>query len=315
MAQPIGVRLSATYDDIDTEYFRSMGYNFVPALKSAADVARVALVNELFPAAVKIMAARAGEGFPVSYANHLSVAIREVKIMIYPGMNDIAMTIMFANLGGWEDLMLGAHQNALLNVGMDEDNFRSFRKTTKGLLRKNTLPNQASEDDLYHYPEGNSKAHRTQWWNTAIVEWDFHTNVGANWNWTRPASRTQADAWEAENVPTFEKVASDRVNTAWRPLGVAPEWLILEYGTPVGTVPTVRPQAFRTKMQLMARDAFIKVMTQTVRELERQMAGGARLKRAGTGGLRLAPSSGTSGRYTKYKAASIPDLSSSLALI
>lgn len=299
------IDLRVDYDDIVEQYAANLLTNFMPSLRFAVSLAERQLRNFILPQAVYIMGERAGEGFPRSYVNHLAQAVRQSEIYIDEGSSSVAVTISLGHLGDWEDLELGAHQNAMIADGMDDSDFKSFRFTTKGELKKVTLP--YTGEALY-----NSKERRTEWWNDAIVNRDFHTNVGANWDWVR--NQSPENAWSAENVPTFERIASDRVNQAWVPNNVAPEWLLLEYGTPAGTLPVVEPQNFMYNLERVCACALDRIMINAVEEMEEKIASGAvRIKAAG-GGIR-APYSTVTGQYLPYVETTVPDLSSCLALL
>lgn len=258
------VSITVNYEDVLAAYAGTALESMAPLLSYAADGAEDVIRLKVLPEIVVRMGLRAGEGFPQSYIRHLSQEITKIFITTTRSAYDVVLEFSIESLGNWDDLMLGAHQNAMLK---NEDGFMSFRKTTKSMLRRNPLPNKANDAD-----DGgdlqNTKARRTEWWNAAIGGTEgTKTNVGANWNWTKPLSRTPDDAWDAINVPTFEKVASDRVNDAWKPFGVAPEWLLLQYGTAPGTFPVIHPQDFIGSIENVCGCVFQKIMLQAIEDL------------------------------------------------
>lgn len=299
------IDLRVDYDDIVEQYASNLMTNFMPSLRFAISLAERQLTNFILPEAVYIMGSRAGDGFPQSYTNHLARAIRQSRIYIEEGSSSVAISIDLDGLGNWEDLEAGMHQNAMIDDGMDVDDFKSYRFTTKGDLKKVTLPYQG--DELF-----NSKERRTEWWNSAIIDRDYTTMVGANWKWVRDQS--PENAWKAEDVPTFERIASDRINQAWEPLGVAPEWLLLEFGTPAGTRPIVTPQNFMFNLEQVVDCALNRIMINAVQQMEERIASGTVKIKAAGGGI-SAPYSTTTGQYLSYVETSVPDLTSCLAII
>jgi len=259
---PTGGRAFVTvdYEDALASYAGTMVESMTPLLSYAAYEAEDVLRYRVLPEIVIRSALRAGSGFPQSYMIHLSQEITNIVISTTRSASDVMLAFSIDGLGDWNDLMLGAHQNAMLK---NEEGFKSFRKTTKSLLKKNPLPNKVGEEDLE-----NTKDRRIEWWNAAIGGGaNTKTNVGANWNWTRKLVRTPADAWDAVNVPDFEKVASDRINDAWKPIGVAPEWLLLQYGTLPGTLPIIRPQDFVGNIENVCECVFRRIMQQAMEDL------------------------------------------------
>jgi len=301
------VAITVQYDNVIENFSRELERQYMPALRFAKQIAAREL-KLLMVEAVYVMGERAGEGFPESYTNHLASEVAKLPITVSEGIGLVSLNMNFDRLGDYEDLMLGAHMNALLKDGMDYDDFKSFRITTKP-APKNTLPNSADEGDLF-----NTKEERTEWWNRAIVRGDTYAWVGKDWSWTKAINQTAENAWVVPDVPTFEQVASARINQAWKPNGVAPEWLILENGSPPGTEPTVYPQAFLAKMALLFRTASQEIFSHVVREMEERILSGAiRIQKAGRYGT--APVDAASRRYIPYLETSVPDLQQFLALI
>lgn len=301
-------RLTAEIDTNVSGFLQQFSQGLNPVLDFAAQQAKLYLRNVALPEAVAIIAADAGEGFPRAYRNHLIVAMHRVPILVEhlgEGVFEIALDLSV--LGDHEGLMLGAHHNAMLAENDDGD-FKSFRITTKSQIKKVSLPYNG--DELL-----NDEERRLEWWNDAIVgRRTPYTMVGANWNWTKPAIRTQDDAWIAENVPTFEQVASDRVNEAWEPLGMAPEWTILEWGTPAGSEPSVSPQNFRFRLQELMSCVCNEAIQSAIVAFERLLS---ERQVVGVKGPQAAPYN-TLGQFVNYKdllATSVPNLSKCLALI
>ncbi len=301
--------LSAEIDSNVSQYLRQFAEGLEPAIRFAIQQAKLFLRGEGLPFAVSIMASRAGEGFPRSYRNHLMVEMETLPLnIINLGDGIIEVNLDLGPLGDYDDLLRGVHQNAMLAENAD-DEFRSFRITTKGQLQRAKLGELYAEEDLL-----NPRERRIEWWNDAIIGRDFHTNVGANWNWAKPAIRTIDDAWNAENVPTFEQIASDRVNEAWAPKGVAPEWLLLEYGTPAGTLPVVFPQNFQENIRQLINCACSQAVQDSVIAFERLLS---ERQVIGVKGPQASPYN-TLGQFVQYKdltAVSVPNLSNCLALI
>ena len=302
-------RLTAEIDAQVSNYLQRFADGLVPAMEFAAQQARLFLKREGLPGAVAIMASRAGEGFPMSYRNHLMVAMDELPLAVIPiGTGVFEIILDLSPLGDYDDLLRGLHQNAMLAANDDGD-FKSFRITTRSQLQRAVLGNIYTDDDLL-----NSRERRIQWWNDAIVGRDFHTMVGKNWNWTKPAIRTIDDAWEAESVPTFEQVATARVNEAWMPRGVAPEWLLLEHGSGAGTVPVVHPQNFQENIRQLMACACNQAIQGAIEAFEKLLS---ERQVVGVKGPQASPYN-ILGQFVNYKdllATSVPNLSNCLALI
>lgn len=280
-----------------------------PTIQFAMQQARLFLKNDGLPGAVALMSAKAGDGFPNSYRNHLMVAMAELPLSITSlGLGEFEIALSLAPLGGYEDLLLGLHQNAML-ASNDNGTFRSFRISTKSQIQRAVLGNYYADGDLL-----NSRERRIQWWNDAIVGGNAHTMVGANWNWTKPAIRTIDDAWIADNVPTFEQVATARVNEAWLPKGVAPEWTLLEWGSGAGTLPVVHPQNFQENIRQLMNCACNEAIQGALVAFEKLLA---ERHVVGVKGPNASPYN-SAGQFVQYKdltAISVPNLSNCLALI
>jgi len=301
------VKVTGIPSDNLVQYFTGMERQLTSVLFSAARQAVNVCRSGLLGDAVELIALQAGEGFPTAYRNHLKIAMNQVIPRIYVEQGSVSLNFTFEEvLGGWGALMYGAHQNALLDAPMDEENFKTYRKSTLSQLPRNPLPNYAEEEDLF-----NTKARRTEWWNTAVIDRTFTTKVGGNWNWRKPAIRQASDAWSVPDVPTFEQVANDRVNV-WVSKGVAPEWLILQHGTPAGSRPVVVPQDFTGKLRRVIQHAYKKIVDAYLFDFEKQMATEATtLQKAYSG--ELVPV--RAGRYVKFRETSRSfDFSDSLSL-
>lgn len=238
--------------EIDTRvsgYLNDFAQGLENAIKFGCEQARVALKNTVLGQIIEEIAGGV-EGFPRSYLHHLIVAMYSVPLTVTAsGDGLVEIFLGIGALGNESDLDKGRHQNAML--GTLSDGFQhSFRITTKPLLQRVQLPYEGDGSDLMNPPDV-----RLAWWNEAIVAHNTpYTMVGRNWGWTKPASRTQeANAWVAENVPTYEQVATARANV-WASLGVAPEWLLLENGTPAyygsGANPVIEPQGFSSRVSV-----------------------------------------------------------------
>lgn len=300
------IDLEVNYDDLIGQYAQDLLTNYLPTLRFAAGLAERYLRNFILPEAVYIMGSRAGDGFPSSYTNHLAKQIRQTRISVEEGSTFVAVSISLSNLGDWSDLESGLHQNAMIDDGMDINDFKSFRITTKGDLKKVSLP--YTGDLLF-----NEKERRTEWWQQAIIDRDYTTYVGKNWKWVKDQS--PANAWSAENVPTFERIASDRVNQAWAPNNVAPQWLLLEYGSTAGGIPPiVEPQNFLYNIERACNCALNKIMVNAIQDMEEKIASGQVRIKSAAGGIK-SPYSTRTGQYLPYVESSVPDLSECLALI
>lgn len=261
-----GIR--AEIDANVTNYLRDFAEGLDNAIRFGAEQARVALVTQgLLGAEVELIGSV--EGFPASYLHHLIVAIYRLPINVTSlGGGVVEATLSLGLLGDEGDLDKGRHHNAMLAANDDGD-FKSFRISTKGLLQRVQLPYDGEE--LL-----NSEEDRMQWWNENIVGGATpYTMVGRNWGWTKIESRTQeANAWIAENVPTYEQVASARANM-WSSLGVAPQWLLLEYGTPAfygSGDPVIEPQNFTQRIADMMGRVCQEYVDKAVVAFERLLA-------------------------------------------
>jgi hypothetical protein len=295
---------------IDTnvaDYFKQFAGGLDSVMDFAMQQARLFLKNEGIPEAIAIIADSAA-GFPKAYRNHLITRIHAIPIeTVHLGEGIVEISFSLTPLGGWNELMSGAHHNAMLAENEGEE-FRSFRITTKSQIQKVQLPYEGQE--LLNDPE-----RRLEWWNTAIIERRFFTNVGKNWNWTKKALQTEENAWEAEGVPTYEQVASARVNEAWEPFGVAPEWVLLEDGTPSGAGnPHIAPQDLLFRLQQLTDCACREAVQQGVLAFEKLLE---ERQVVGVKGPQASPYN-TLGQFVNYKdllEASVPNLSNCLALL
>lgn len=300
--------ITASIDTNVSDYLRQFAGGLDQVMVFAMQQARLFLKNEGLPTAIALISADAS-GFPRAYRNHLMYKITSLPIeTVHLGDGIVEITFSLAPLGGWEELMLGAHHNAMLAENEGEE-FRSFRITTKSQLQKVQLPYGGEE--LLNPPD-----RRLEWWNDAIVARRTpYTMVGANWNWTKPSIRTQDDAWIAENVPTYEQVASARVNEAWEPLGIAPEWVLLEDGTPAGAGdPHIAPQNLLFRLQELTNCACREAVEQAVIAFEKLLE---QKQVVGIKGPQASPYNAL-GQFVQYKdllASSVPNLSNCLALL
>lgn len=245
MAEFISFKIDAAVEN----YLRDFAQGLEGALKFGAEQARVALVTE---GLLGEEVARIGDvdGFPRSYLHHLIVAMYHLPLNVTSlGNGVVEATLSMGLLGDENDLNKGRHHNAMLGT-LDNGFEHTYRITTKNLLRRVQLPYSGDGTDLM-----NPEEVRIAWWNEVIVGQNTpYTMVGRNWGWTQPASRTQeANAWIAENIPNYEQVATARANM-WASLGVAPQWLLLEYGTPAfygSGDPVIEPQDFQGRIAAM----------------------------------------------------------------
>lgn len=187
------------------------------AERFAANEIEHAIRYDIFRGLVHRLGARAGEGFPPVYRDHLAnFMVRNVPINIdFEGEGILIVEFDLDNLGDYTDLEAGAHHKALIY----EEPGATYGFTGKGKAKYNPHPAQV---DLPYAGQDlmNDAGRRQEFWEQAIVGQEgFITNF-----------RRGGGFLEIHDAPTFEDVAAARVFEAWVPMGVAPEWLWLENG-------------------------------------------------------------------------------------
>jgi len=192
------------------------------AERFAANEIEHAIRYDIFRGLVYKLGARAGEGFPHVYRDHLAnFMVRNVPINIdFEGEGVLIVEFDLDNLGDYAELEAGAHHQALLAIDRD-----ALPTTSKGGLKYNIHPPRVtlpySGEELENGPEK-----RQDFWEQVIVNRDLDYTMGLM------KGRSEWTIGELLNgdIPTFEEVAAARVFEAWVPMGVAPEWLWLENG-------------------------------------------------------------------------------------
>lgn len=301
--------LTVTIDSEVEEYLRNYAEGIEAAIRFGCEQARVALRTEGYlGAAVE----RIGtvQGFPLSYLHQLILAVYRLPLVVTTvGGGVVQATLSLGPLGNESDLDKGRHDQAML-ASNDDGAFKSFRISTKSAIQKVQLP-YGGEALL-------NEESRIDWWNDKIVARNTpYTMVGRNWGWTKPATRTQEEnAWIAEDVPTYEQVASRRA-TLWASMGVAPQWLLLEYGTAAyygSSDPAIEPQNFEERIERLMRCVCRESIDASLASFKKL------LDQRGVVGVKGPQNRpyDASGEFVKYKdliGSSRPNLSSCLGLI
>lgn len=209
----------------------------------------------------------AAGGFPAIYREHLLEFMKlfiPVEISVTGGV--LVLQFNLEALGDKEALSLGYHDQALLDT-----NFPPFAIHPS----RSQLSGGNSDVGLMEYPERtrglDDKATRTLFWNQVIINRDV-AGFAAGSTMTNLAALI-----EKFPIPTYEQVAARRVSI-WIQNGVAPEWLLLEYGTPEGSNPVIRPVDFLGILEVTCQcyaDTVIEQYVQTLIDLfNRQELGG-----------------------------------------
>ncbi len=208
---------SATYAMIDT-----FERNLLAAEQFAAKEIERVIRYQIFGSVVHRLGARAGDGFPYVYREHLSNFMRmNVPIIVQAeGNGFMSVSFNLDGLGTYSDLELGAHHQALLSIDRD-----SLPTTRKGGLKYNIHPPKVqlpyTGQELENDPE-----RRQEFWEQVIIGRDFGYTMGL----MRGRQEWTIGELTGGDIPTFEEVAAARVMEAWVPMGVAPEYLWLENG-------------------------------------------------------------------------------------
>jgi len=254
---------SATYAMIDT-----FTENLQAAEQFAINQIKDRIRYEVFGTVVYALGARAGEGFPRVYREHLSNFMRlNVPINAYAsGDGIISINYDFNSLGDYTDLELGAHHQALIAIDKG-----SLATTSKGGLKYIihppvvNLPYQGE-------PLENDSDKRQDFWERVIVDRELDYAPGLR----RGASEWTIEELLGGNVPTFEDVAAARVFEAWIPAGVAPEWLWLENGF-TESEPRIYPVDFTQTLENITYCVADKIYEEAIIGLVRlaEAAGGA----------------------------------------
>jgi hypothetical protein len=237
----------------------------------------------VFDEVVHRLGARAGQGFPSVYRDHLANFMKiNINInVVAQGNGFMSVEYDLDGLGGYGELELGAHHQAL-----EYEEPGSYGVTRTGKARYNPHPNKVQ---LPYAGQAlmNEAERRQEFWEEAIVgQQGFITNF-----------RRGSGYLEITNAPTFEEIAAARVFEAWIPSGTAPEWLWLENGFNESE-PRIPPQDFSRTLRnisaCVAEKIYEGALIGLIRVAER--AGGA-IAVGSTG----RPFFKSSGRFVEYR--------------
>jgi len=276
------------------------------AERFAADQIQRAIRHEIFYDLVHKLGARAGEGFPYVYRDHLAnFMVRNVPINIdFAGEGILTLEFDLDNLGDYGDLEAGAHHQALLAIDRD-----SLPTTRKGGLKYNIHPPRVQLPYSGEELENDSDK-RQDFWEKVIVNRDLDYTMGL----MKGKAEWTIGELLGGDIPTFEEVAAARVFEAWVPMGVAPEWLWLENGF-TESEPRIYPVDFiytlESAAMCVAESIYEGVLLGLVEVAE--AAGGA----IGVGST-FRPFQRSSGQFVSYRQAidfSTPDISHCLGAL
>lgn len=272
------------------------------AIRLAGQRIRYAVRNDVLDTFVRNICATAGPGWPDVYTDHLVAALKFSAAPVNSGgaltfgaNKDFNLFLLydFDSLGDYKDFERGAHFQALLATGGEENH--PAGSEGKGHHGINPHPARVRLPYTGEPLMNEDSARRQEFWERVIVDRDYGYGLlmkkgKDNWTLAEHMARFGYD------VATFDEVATERV-LAWGPK--APEWLLLENGSDAimhGSRPVVRPTHF---MELVATamgcvmEQIYSGAVETLIELAEQS--GARINVAGQ------PYSPATGRYTPYK--------------
>jgi hypothetical protein len=200
---------------------------------------------------------------------------------VVTGGGHMEVSFDLSSLGDWSDLEYGAHHRALI---YEEPG--TLGTTRTGKAKYNPHPAQV-QLPYAQQPLMNDKDRRQEFWETAIVSQEtFITNF-----------RRGSGYLEISNAPTFEEVAAARVFEAWVPMGVAPEWLWLEYGFDISE-PRIPPMDFTRTIKLISTCVASKIYEGALVGLVHLAEAAGSAIGVGSAGR---PFQKTTGRFVAYK--------------
>lgn len=266
------------------------------AIRLAKQRIEIAIRRDVFDTFVRNICASAGPGWPEVYTDHLVAVLqhnfRNMEVETSLSKN-LVIVWSFESLGDYNDFEKGAHFQALLRSG-GEDNHPAG-SSASGHHGINPHPARVRLPYTGQRLMNKDSQVRQEFWEQVVVDRNFGYELNmrkGKGNWTI-AEHMERFGYE---VATFDEVAMERT-LAWG--NKAPQWLLLENGSDSimhGSRPVVRPVHFLT---LMGRamgcvmEAIYEGAVETLVELA-ENSGAA----VGATGL---PYARKTGRFTAYK--------------
>ena len=286
--------------EIDMTPILAMVSTFENGMAQAYQLAKqriqVTIRNEVLDTFVRNICAAAGPGWPEVYTDHLVAALKvNVANSTFGSNSDRNMFLLynFEELGDYKDFEAGAHYQALLAAGGEENHPAG----SSGSGHHGINPHPARVRLPYKGQQllNEDDARRQEFWERVVIDRDFGYELlmrKGKGNWTIGEHMEKF----GYDIATFDEVAAERV-LAWGPK--APEWLLLENGSDSlmhGSRPVVRPTHFMTLVATAMGCVMEHIYTGAVETLVElaENAGAA----VGSSGI---PYARTSGRFTSYK--------------
>lgn len=239
-----------------------------------------AIKRDVLGTSIRALGEAGGEGFPEVYIDHL---IRHMRYNTHISSNtfgngQMEIEVTFSNMGDYDDLARGFHDGALIQ---EETGAHGYGKLS-GKPKYNIHPPQV-QLPYNGEPLMNEQERRQEFWEQAVVDGEpFQTDMKGL----------------TVTAPSFGEVAYNRVS-AWEGLGVAPEWLLLEYGY-TESRPEVSPVDFTNSLESIINCVASEIYTGAVVALIKiAQDAGESIRVVGTS----APRSGRTGRFVAYKEA------------
>lgn len=250
------------------------------AIRQAARTIPYEIRYAIFPQMVDRIADLAGdEAFPPAYSNHLKSAMAAIPIEAYVRGDSVEVSFNLRTLGGFSDFEAGFHWGAIIDTGAG--------KFVRHPPQVQFPPGYQGEKLL------SEEDRRIEIWEEYVMAGggEHQTGVGGG----KKGNKTGDSFY----IPSYEEVVHARVNL-WAGMGVAPEWIILEYGHTDKSAPYFGGGQFLDRLEeaiaCYVNNYLEAIVFEAVRIGEES---GAQL--AAIGGKRLQLRSPTSGQFVPSK--------------